>query len=779
MVYSYQYKVKFTSPISKNLKNIGSYVKKKTSPILLILIVLVLVVLGIVACSILDEDTADPALSDTTESETVDVTEDVEETETDEIVENKEPATSESDPTSSTSSQQTENDDTWLVMLYQDADDPTLEEDIFTDLNEAEKVGSSDKVSIVAQIDRYAGAFKGKQNFTSAKRFFLTRDDDLEKLNSEEIEDLGEVNMASGQTLIDFATWAIESYPADHYVLILSDHGTGWPGGWTDPKPENSAEDALISGFDDMLFLQELDDAYAQIIEKTGIGKFEMIGYDACLMASIEVLSATAPYAHYAVLSQEVEPSMGWAYSAFLNKLVKDPGMAGAELAKTTVDSYIVEDSIVVDAGARAKYIASYYDGNISIADLKNDLTKTVTLSAIDLEAMPELISSLDNLAVAMSKINQKVVAAARTRTRAFESIYSEDEPSPYIDLGHFVKLIQSGSSSKAVSQAADEVKAAMKTAVIAEMHGTSKKSSTGISIYFPTSNLFEEEGSDYATYTNIASRFSDESLWDDFLTSHYTGKTLKANNKPDRDVKMVGPGASKITISPIELSSETASEGNPSTLSSTISGDNISFIYIFTGRFDETDAVQIVDIDYIDAEATLDMDGTIYPDWGEAEIPIDFDWEPVEYFITDGENSVLALLNPDSYGVGLDDTIYTVDGFYTLAEDTSKHYARLFFDGNGDLLKVMGYVGTEGSGPQHEITMQEGDQFTVLDKSIPTDENETAEYLTKESGTLTFNGTPWVWDQQTAPNGDYVVGFIAEDMDGNTYEEYAEITVE
>ena len=46
---------------------------------------------------------------------------------------------------------------------------------------------------------------------------------------------MGEANMASGQTLVDFVTWAMQSYPADKYVLILSDHGMGWPGGWSDP----------------------------------------------------------------------------------------------------------------------------------------------------------------------------------------------------------------------------------------------------------------------------------------------------------------------------------------------------------------------------------------------------------------------------------------------------------------------------------------------------------------------------------------------------------------
>ncbi len=41
---------------------------------------------------------------------------------------------------------------TWLVMLYQDADDKMLEQDIYVDLNEAERVGSSERVHIVAQV---------------------------------------------------------------------------------------------------------------------------------------------------------------------------------------------------------------------------------------------------------------------------------------------------------------------------------------------------------------------------------------------------------------------------------------------------------------------------------------------------------------------------------------------------------------------------------------------------------------------------------------------------
>jgi hypothetical protein len=119
---------------------------------------------------------------------------------------------------------------TWLVMLYQDADDKILEEDIVVDFNEAERVGSNDQVHIVAQVDRYNRGFQGDGNWDSTKRFYVTYDPDLNRTSSQEIMDLGEANMADGDTLVDFVTWAVETFPADKHVLILSDHGMGWPG---------------------------------------------------------------------------------------------------------------------------------------------------------------------------------------------------------------------------------------------------------------------------------------------------------------------------------------------------------------------------------------------------------------------------------------------------------------------------------------------------------------------------------------------------------------------
>ena len=190
-------------------------------------------------------------------------------------------------------------DQTWTVMLYQDADDKILEKDIYVDLNEAERVGSSDRVNIVAQVDRFNTGFQGDGDWKGTRRYYVTQDDDLQTVRSEMVEDLGEANMSDGDTLVDFATWAIEKYPADNYVLILSDHGMGWPGGWSDPTATDGGDSRipLAAALGSQLYLNELDDALGEIRSRTGVDKLEMVGMDACLMGHMEVFSALAPHA--------------------------------------------------------------------------------------------------------------------------------------------------------------------------------------------------------------------------------------------------------------------------------------------------------------------------------------------------------------------------------------------------------------------------------------------------------------------------------------------------
>jgi hypothetical protein len=249
---------------------------------------------------------------------------------------------------------------TWTIMLYQDADDKILEQDIFVDLNEAERVGSSDRVKIVAQIDRFAGAFQGDGTWTGTRRYYVTQDNDLDSVNSQVAQELGEANMGDGQSLIDFVQWSVQNFPADKYVLILSDHGMGWPGGWSDPSHQgsDSSRAPMVSRLGNNIYLMELDEALRRSREAAGIDKFEMIGMDACLMAQLETMAALQPHARYAVASEETEPALGWAYASFLGDLVTNPDMDGKQLSELIVQSYIADDQRIADPAARADFLS-------------------------------------------------------------------------------------------------------------------------------------------------------------------------------------------------------------------------------------------------------------------------------------------------------------------------------------------------------------------------------------------------------------------------------------
>ncbi len=357
---------------------------------------------------------------------------------------------------------------TWTVMLYQDADDKILEQDIYIDLNEVERAGPAQNVQVVAQVDRFQGGFSDDGNWTGTRRYEIRLDDDLQQVTSEVVEDLGEVNMSAGDTLVDFATWAAENYPADHYVLILSDHGMGWPGGWSDPDAGGQAERAprnfpLGAALGEQLYLMELDQALADIRSQAGIEQFELIGLDACLMGQVEVLAALAPHGRVAVVSEETEPSLGWAYTSFLTDLNANPGMDGAELGRRIVNSYIEDDQRIVDDQARLEWVGrgspmSSLFGAPTANQVREQIERSITLTAIDLGQLPALMQSLNDLSLALQDTRQAGVAKARSYSQAYTSIFGSKVPPSFIDLGNFARMLQREVSNQGVSAAADEL---------------------------------------------------------------------------------------------------------------------------------------------------------------------------------------------------------------------------------------------------------------------------------------------------------------------------------
>ncbi len=709
------------------------------------------------------------------------------------------PAAQAAAPASSSASTGATKGQRWTVLLYEDADDKVLEKDIYVDLNEAERVGSTDRVNIVAQMDRYRGAFQGDGDWVTAKRFYVSKDNDLQTIHSKQLADLGEVNMADTKTLMDFVTWGIKTYPADKYVLILSDHGMGWPGGWSDASAASAGPPngniPIEGALGNAMYLTDIDKVLGQIRSQTGLDKFEIIGMDACLMAHLEVFTALEPHARYAVASQETEPSLGWAYTSFLSALTKNPDISGAELGKSIVKSYIEEDQRIVDDRERAELVSrgstlgGIFDilnaaNTPSAAEVASEMEQDITLTAFDLAKTSALNNAVNKLANGLQEVDQKAVAKARGYAQSYTSIFGPEVPASYIDLGHFTKILQQMGASGDLGQAVGEVQSALKNAIIAEKHGSNKSGSSGVSIYFPISQLYRSPVAGPASYTAIANRFASASLWDDFLLFHYTGRNFEPTAQraavPDRSVAVRGPGASQIDVGQITLSANTAAPGKPVLMRTQITGENVGYVYIFAGFYDKaSNSIFVADTDYLESNDSRQVDGVYYPVWPESgQFTLEFEWEPLMFAISDGTTSKTALFQPQTYGAAREETTYTVDGIYTFVENGETLSARLYFR-NGVLRQVFGFTNNDQTGSPHEITPQKGDTFTILEQWMDLDQNgRVTKTATQQGGVLTFGDEPFTWKEQNAAAGDYVIGFIVKDLDGNATESYAQVNV-
>ena len=540
------------------------------------------------------------------------------------------------------------------------------------------------------------------------------------------------------------------------------------------------------------LYLNELDDALEEIRSRTGIDRFELIGMDACLMGHLEVFEALRPHAHYAVASQETEPSLGWAYTGFLRSLAANPGMAGDDLGRLIVQSYIIEDQRIVDDQARAEFtnrgslLGSLFGpvSNPSADQIAQQLSGNITITAVDLDSLGLLMDSVNALAFSMQEANARSVAEARTYAQSFTSIFGKDVAPSYIDLGSFAEILSR--SGEVDLEITDQVLTALQQAVIAEKHGKNKPGATGVSIYFPNSQLYQNAIAGAESYTEIADRFANNSLWDDFLAYFYTGRSFTAVAQeavtPERVDEITAPVTGGVAVPSFELSDNSVAPGETILIRADISGENIGYIKLFVGYYDEvSNSIFIADSDYLESPETRSVGDLYYPDWGDGEeFTLEFEWEPIVFAIDDGTDLVPALFAPEQYGANPEEAVYTVDGIYQDADDGLTRFARLYFS-DFILQHVYGYTGDEvdGTGAPWEILPQPGDSFTILEKWMDLDaQGNVDQIVTQEGGTVYFSDQPFTWEVLDAAAGGYIIGIIVEDLDGKQYPVYSQVTV-
>ncbi len=372
----------------------------------------------------------------------------------------------------------------WTVMIYLDSDN-NLESAGIDDINEMEMVGSTSEVNIVVQVDRIpysvlASNNEGylddtsNSNWTTTRRYYITQDFDPIQINSQLISDLGELNMGSPQTLINFANWAVTNYPAKKYLIVIWNHG----GGFRSPNLiKDIAWDNTSGG--DRITMPELE--YALSVIKAQIGKnIDIVGMDACLMAMTEVAYQIKDYIDILVTSEEGVPNDGWPYDTILFQLVSNPTMSPAQLSYNIVDNYINSYTLYDDA----------------------------TQSAIDLSYMDTLAGQLSVLALAIisdsiTPLNNYILAS-----NYCQYYYFDDD---FIDLYDFCNKVLIYSNSLEVKNIALTIQTTLYYTILHNDYiGSNVNGSRGLSIYFPYYVSYDS----YYNNTN----FSKDTFWDEML---------------------------------------------------------------------------------------------------------------------------------------------------------------------------------------------------------------------------------------------------------------------
>ncbi|HSI04320.1 MAG: clostripain-related cysteine peptidase [Myxococcota bacterium] len=335
----------------------------------------------------------------------------------------------------------------WTVLVYMVADND-LEPFALLDLAEMMRVGRNDNFTIVLQIDRAIGFTEAPigmmPNWTGTMRVRV------ENGKLTELDDLGEKNMGDPTVLADFLSWGINTYPADNIALVFWDHGSAWPGFGAD-----------MSAAYDGLTMAELATGMAAGLAGAQRDRVALVGFDACLMGSLETALVLRDYAEYMLASEELEPGHGWDYESF-----------AAALDDGTISP--VELSQEVMQGFRSQAILENTSANI-------------TLSLVDLYNLKAVERALN----AMTSVFDPTVASlvtlfgrARAEALEFGRQASDADSALMVDLAGVASTMADAGGPIAVT--ANNLIDAVQAAVLNRTSGSATATATGISVYWP-----------------------------------------------------------------------------------------------------------------------------------------------------------------------------------------------------------------------------------------------------------------------------------------------------
>ncbi len=338
-------------------------------------------------------------------------------------------------------------EDTWLIQWYLCGTDlETGNGAASADLQELLEVKLPANVKILIQT---GGTNQWQNNVvsSSAVERFIYTSDGLERIATLQDADMGDVN-----TLADFVRFGKENYTADHRVFVFWDHGGG-----------SAVGICLDERTGNMLSLNDLRTAFTAAYEPSADNPpFELIGFDACLMATYDTVNTLDGLARYVTASEEVEPGIGWNYTGWVGALAKNPAMGGAKLGKEICDTYM-------------EACESYW------------VDDTATLSVIDLAKLPYLRNAYESFGLealrAAHKNPRNFFAKFGRGAKQAENYGGNTRRTGYTNMVDIVDLAKG--NKDILPNTSDKLISAVDDAVIYKVNGEYRNRGGGLSSFY------------------------------------------------------------------------------------------------------------------------------------------------------------------------------------------------------------------------------------------------------------------------------------------------------
>lgn len=318
-----------------------------------------------------------------------------------------------------------------------------------TDIGEMTSDTWSDKIRIVIQTGGATRWSNSMVNPNRTQRFLYYKGE------FREVDDQPLQIASRPETLTSFLNFCRKEYPADHNMLVLWNHGGGAFG---------YGHDSIGGGMMSLKDIREgLEGAYKPSDKEPA---FDIIGFDACLMSSLEVAHALDGFASYYAVSEEVEPGDGWDYGPWLKAMTKDPTMSPARVCREIADTYTDH----------------YMTQNANIGWL---LSSDVTFSVLDAAKASQLYDAWCdmNQTLLLDAIKDNSVLSEMGRCSDKTTHYAAAMYNVYntIDLGGYIDLM-----ADSYPKECNRIKRLLGETVMYHRENGSLSDSQGISVYLP-----------------------------------------------------------------------------------------------------------------------------------------------------------------------------------------------------------------------------------------------------------------------------------------------------